>query len=234
MAGPPSAFKPPAHLLNTGEAWRRIQVRQLFRLSLEALFYWTIVNLEGEPKGTDALVDMFLKQLPYLSKQTSVRKWLAAAVPAAMGPTELIKKIEKGLEAPAGTDLAPSITAAIAFCLAEPPQQVNDFEQPDRLPLFRARQEAAARENGPLKDFVRHIFESWVLAQNVYWSVGRGLGDARAQGKTLLRLKVILDESGWTLAPGLSRGSPPEPTPDRLRTMISLARECGLFNGLPA
>jgi hypothetical protein len=70
------------------------------------------------------------------------------------------------------------------------------------------------------------------LAQHAYWSVGRGRADARAQGKTLLRLKVILDEQGWTLAPGLSRGSPPEPTPDRLRTMISLATESGLFNQL--
>ena len=111
---------------------------------------------------------------------------------------------------------------------------MNHFERPDRLPLFRARREAAAREKGSIKEFVRHIFESWVLAQHVYWSVGRGLADARAQGKTLLRLKVIMDESGWTLTPGVSRGSPPEPTADRLRTMISLARECGLFNGLPA
>jgi hypothetical protein len=29
------------------------------RLSLEALFYWILVNLEGKPKGTDALVDVF-------------------------------------------------------------------------------------------------------------------------------------------------------------------------------
>ena len=96
MAGPPSAFKPPAHLLNTGEAWRRIQVRQLFRLSLEALFYWTIVNLEGKPKGTDALVDMFLDQLPSLSKHANARKWLAAALPAATGSDGADQEDRKG------------------------------------------------------------------------------------------------------------------------------------------
>jgi hypothetical protein len=90
----------------------------------------------------------------------------------------------------------------------------------------------ASRSRG--RDFVRHVFESWVLAQHVYWSVGRGLADARAQGKTLLRLRVILNEGGWTLAPGASRGSAPRPTPDRLQTMVSLALECGLFKCLRA
>lgn len=68
-----------------------------------------------------------------------------------------------------------------------------------------------------------------MLAQHVYWSVGRGLADARAQGKTLLRLKVVLDEGGWALAPGVSAGSVPLPTADRLETMVTLASECGLL-----
>ena len=100
---------------------------------------------------------------------------------------------------------------------------------PDRLPLARARREAEARESVPPRDFLRHVLESWVLAQHVYWSVGRGLADARAQGKTLLRLKVVLDEGGWEAAPGISAGAPPVPTPDRLQTMVSLAAECGLL-----
>jgi hypothetical protein len=97
------------------------------------------------------------------------------------------------------------------------------------LPLFRARREAEAWGKAPTKNFVRHILESWVLAQHVYWSVGRGLADARARGKTILRLKVVLEEGGWTLAPGASRGLPPVPTPDRLQTALSLATECGLL-----
>jgi len=79
-----------------------------------------------------------------------------------------------------------------------------------------------------MTSFIRHVLEYWVLAQHVYWSVGRGLADARARGKTLLRLKIVLEEGGWTLAPGVSRGSLPVPTPDRLETALGLATECGL------
>lgn len=234
MTGPPSDFIPPEHLLNIWQAWRRIEVRQLFRLSLEALLYWTIATLEEKPKGTEALVDVFLGQVAPSPNHATAREWLGAALHSAAGPTELMKRIEQALNIPPVLDLASSIIAGIAFCLAETPQQESDFERPDRLPLFRARREASVRAEGTIKDFMRHVFESWVLAQHVYWSVGRGLADARAQGKTLLRLKVILDEGGWTLAPGVSRGSPPLPTPDRLQTVVSLARECGLFNGIGA
>jgi hypothetical protein len=45
MAGPPSNFRPPTDLTTAFEAWRRIQVRQLFRLCLESLLYWTMWQL---------------------------------------------------------------------------------------------------------------------------------------------------------------------------------------------
>lgn len=232
MAGPPSRFKPAAHLLNTRGAWRIVQVRQLFRLSLEALLYWIVTNLEDKPKSTDALVDLFLARLPSSMRNANARKWLAAVLPLTAGPTELMKEIEDSLAVPSSSDLPRTIIRGIAFCLAESPEQENHFERPERLPLFRARREAAAREKGSTRDFVRHVFESWVLAQHVYWSVGRGLADARAQGKTLLRLKVVMDEGGWTLAPGISGGSRPLPTADRLQTIVSLAAECGLLRGI--
>jgi hypothetical protein len=53
---------------------------------------------------------------------------------------------------------------------------------------------------------------------------------ARARGKAILRLKVVLEDGGWTLTPGVSRGSFPLPTAGRLRTAISLAHECGLIH----
>lgn len=156
-------------------------------------------------------------------------EWL---LPPAAGPTELITRVRQALDVPTDGDLVRSIATGLAFCLTEVSQAESHAERTDRLPLFRARQEAVVRTGGSIEEFVRHVFESWVLAQHAYWSVGRGLADARARGKTLLRLKIILDEGGWTLTPGASRGSPPQPTPDRLQTAISLATECGLFTQL--
>ena len=51
----------------------------------------------------------------------------------------------------------------------------------------------------------------------------------RARGKTLLRLKIVLDEDGWTLAPKVRPGSPPVATQDRLETAMALATEAGLI-----
>jgi hypothetical protein len=234
MAGAPSDFAPPESLRDIWHSWRRIQVRQLFRLSLEALFYWTIVNLDGKPKSIEGLVGTFLDQVSPRPKETRARDWLDANRPSSTGPTELMERIQQALNVPFLVGLPVTIAAALAFCLAEAPQGEGIFERPDRLPLIRAQRETTARENVAIKDFVRHVFESWVLAQHTYWSVGRGLADARARGKTLLRLRIILDEGGWTLTPGASHGSPPLPTPDRLQTAVSLARECNIFDLAPA
>ena len=204
----------------------------LFRLSLEALFYWTLIDLEDRPKGIDELVCRFLAHVPRSTNITTAGAWIRSLIVPVAAPTELIARIDCALRAPYLVDLAPSIATALAFCLAEASQQKSDCERMDRLPLRQARQEATVRGDGPIHEFVRHIFESWVLAQHAYWSVGRGLADARAQGKTLLRLKIILDEGGWTVTPGAPRGEPPSPTPDRLRSAISLAEECGLFRRL--
>jgi hypothetical protein len=228
MAGPPSRFKPAVNLMDTRQAWRTLQVRQLFRLSLEALLYWILTVLGNTPKSTDALVGSFLVLVPGAKKHGTARQWLAAIKPQNTGPTELMDEISTALVSSAD-DLPRAIIRGIAFCLAEPPESENVFQRPDRLPVSRALREAHARENGSVRDFIRHVLESWVLAQHVYWSVGRGLADARAQGKTLLRLKIVLDEGGWALAPGVSAGSVPEPTADRLETMVMLASECGLL-----
>jgi hypothetical protein len=231
MAGAPSGFVVPAELDEICGAWRRAQVRQLFRLSLESLLYWIIGALDDGPKTTSVLVDRFLSRISGRSQNGNASEWLNWGDVDLIGPTELMGRIEDALGDSASTDLASRTADGLAFCLKkEAPESDLDFERVDRLPLFRARREAAAWAAQPATDFVRHVLESWVLAQHTYWSIGRGLADARARGKTLLRLKVILDEGGWTLAPGASRGSPPIPTPDRLQTALTLAGECGLLS----
>jgi hypothetical protein len=229
MSGPQSNFVPSQCLRKTWEDFHRLQVRQLFRLSLEALFWWTVGNLSDRPKSMEAIVSAFVGELPQRGEELMAVAWLKVMVPSGSGPTELMAHIQTAMANPAAQDLAASIVAGLAFCLVEASAGEKHEERRDRLPLWRARKEAAARSEQSVPAFLHHVFESWILAQHVYWSVGRGLADARAGGKTLLRLKVVLDEGGWKLAPGASRGSPPVPTPDRLETVLTLARESSVI-----
>jgi hypothetical protein len=113
------------------------------------------------------------------------------------------------------------------FCIAEAPDRAEYFEASERLPLTKARKEFAQWKALTPAEFMTRVLEIWVLAQHAYWCVGRGLADARGRGKTLLRLKVVMDEGGWTLTPGTRLGNPPIATPDRLESAIGLLTECG-------
>jgi hypothetical protein len=231
MAGAPSDFVPAQRLQKTWVDFRRLQVRQLFRLSLEALFYWTLRILHDKPKSIEAVVGTFTGELPPVEEGMKAGEWLRAMLVSVNGPTELMTRIQEAMKSPAAKDLAPAIAAGLAFCLSEPADEQKGFERLDRLPLNRARKEAGVRADNTVGEFFQHVLESWILAQHVYWSVGRGLADARAQAqRTILRLRVILDEGGWRLTPGASPGSPPVPTADRLYTALTLARESRLLD----
>lgn len=229
MAGPPSSFQPPAELIEVRDSWRRVQVRQVFRLALEAMLHWTVGKLEGRTLSSEALIAAFSVEVPTLAQATTANAWLSAVRPKRTGPTALIRRLEAALDANDSEAVARAVSAGLAFSLAEDPGPGAHEQRRDRLPLFRARCEATALADGSPAAFVRYVLESWVLAQHAYWSVRRGLGDARAGGKTLLRLRVVLEEGGWTL-PAVKRSQPPAPTRDRLQTMISLMIECGLLD----
>ncbi len=121
------------------------------------------------------------------------------------------------------------IRGTLAACLAEAPI-AGRLERQDRLPLARAAHEAAGWRDHPVAEFLGHVLDSWVFGQHVYWAVGRGLADARARGRTILRLKVTLEEQGWTQTPGASV-SVPRPTVDRLETMVNLMQEADVLTG---
>ncbi|MFC0386881.1 hypothetical protein [Muricoccus vinaceus] len=231
MCGSPTNFLPEGDVEQAWTAWRRMQVRQAFRLALEALFHWMTGVLEGGPRSSTGLVRVFLSQVPDREGAVSAGAWLANT--ELRTPTDAMDAIDATMAAPGEAGLAAAIANALAFCIREAPLEPEAFERADRLPLARARREALVRTDEPAAAFLQHVFESWILAQHVYWSVGRGLADARARGKTLLRLRIVLEEAGWTLTPGVGRGAPPIATPDRLRTAVSLARESGLM-GIPA
>jgi hypothetical protein len=229
MAGAPSNFAPSAELNGAFEAWRRVQVRQLFRLSLEALFYWILLEIESGPRSTGALAEAFLARGPNRPERSTAREWLGTATLEGYSPATLIYHIRQALTHPTYENLISTISDGLAFCLAEAPEHGQVLEREDRLPLSRARREAAALAQNTTRAFLHHVLESWVIAQHVYWSIGRGLADARARGKTILRLRIVMEEGGWSLTPGAVAGSPPLPTADRLQTAVSLAEECRLF-----
>ena len=122
MAGAPSKFTPPEKLRQTWEDFRVLQVRQLCRLSLEALFWWMLGNLHDKPKGTGALVNDFIAELPSMTHRSS-GAWIRAVLPSGTGPTELMKRIQEAMNAPASGDLVPAIAAGLGFCLEEPSQK---------------------------------------------------------------------------------------------------------------
>lgn len=227
MTGAPAKFAPPRELIEIRNKWRRVQMRQLFRLSLESLFYWMMLNLEGPPRPIDALVKAFLELLPPYG-DVKARDWLRTLTSADLGPTELMDRIQHACQAENYADLPHAVVLGLALCLTEPAGRESGPQQTERLPLTRAQAETVARAHVSIPEFMRHVLESWVLAQHSYWAVGRGLADARAGGRTLLRLRIILDEGGWTLTPGAPVGGAPRPTPDRLETAITLGKECRL------
>ncbi len=227
MCNVPEKFGSHEELLETCSKWRRVQVRQLFRLSLEALLYWIMLNLEESPRSVEALVKAFLEALPSVANgNTGV--WIRDLISDDLSPTDLMDSIGEVLSGGLPMELPYNIARALASCLTEPNTMGQRHQSVDRLPLARAQREAEVRSGRPVPEFIRHIIESWVFAQHSYWSVGRGLADAGAGGRTLLRLRVLLDEGGWTLTPGAPI-TPPRPTPDRLETAISLAAESGLL-----
>lgn len=233
MSGSPSRFKASSDQLATVLNWRRVQLRQLFRLCLEAALFWSIGQLQRGPAPTKKLVSRFLRQAKTGRSDRSAEEWLQSHFDEHTGPVELIESLQVALQDEEWDPLARSIVGALAFCMLAEVDKGKVIERPDRLPLVRARREYEQRHNIVPAEFLKHFFESWIFAQHVYWSVGRGLADARARGKSILRLKVVLEDGGWALAPGVSSGSFPIPTADRLQTALSLAHECGLIEEAP-
>ncbi len=209
-------------------AWRRLQTRQLFRLALESLLYWLTIQLTDEAMHSEAIVARLMGMVGG-NPEMDTSEWLDALRPSDNSPVPLMSRISATFATDNLHEAPAAIFAGLAYALAEAPTKSEAFERPDRLPLARAAADARSLADRPARQFVTCVLESWVLTQHVYWSVGRGLVDARARGKTLLRLKVVLDEDGWTLAPKVQPGSPPVATQDRLETAMTLATEAGLI-----
>jgi len=214
----------PEDLLPVAARWRRMQVRQVLRLVLEGLLYWCQGELHEAPLTTRQLALRFLDAAGSYSGQQDALSWLEQFEPGS-DPIEHLDRISACFGN--GEGLVSALISALRFCISEAPSQPQPFERPDRLPLVKAAREWKAWADLPPSAFISRLLEGWIFAQHTYWSVGRGLQDARGNGKMILRLRLFIDEGGWRLAQGIGQGSPPNATPDRLDTALSLLRECG-------
>jgi hypothetical protein len=203
--------------------WRALQTRQLFRLTLEALFYWIIGHLDAGPATSDLLAKRYVESVGLESDH--VGDWFFAPRSALYeNPVDGLSEMESALESKNLSELACVIQACLRFCFVEPTRPDWVKERADRLPIYRAQQFVQARAKLGVVACVKEVFEHWIFAQHSYWCTGRGLADARAGGKTLLRLRIALEESGWCLLPGATLVVPAA-TPDRLETALSLMRQ---------
>ena len=225
MASAQSPFADDEDLLNAAEAWRTVQIRQVFRLALEAMLRWLCLQLIDRSATTEVLAREFIaRAFDTGTVPESNRAWLESLDASEHNPADYLATLASTLREEQGVPRA--IAEALLFCLSTAAAQPDLRERADRLPLWRARKEFDARGSQPPLVWISHLIEVWVIAQHLYWSVGRGLADARGGGKTILRLRLTMEEGGWTLLPGASPGSRPEATPDRLGTAMSLLQEC--------
>ena len=97
MCGRPTNFSPLGDMEKTCFSWRKMQVRQAFRLALEALFYWTMGVLDGGPRSTAALVTTFMFQVPNRKDLTTAAEWLAAGTDIR-SPTDAMDALKTAME----------------------------------------------------------------------------------------------------------------------------------------
>lgn len=203
--------------------WRTLQTRQLFRLTLEALFSWTLQQLKNGPQSSAQLAERFVEAVKFESASTS--DWFFRPPDNfSENPVDFIELIDSAFLSKDQAEVARAIHLGLRHCLVEAQTSNLVKEQKDRLPIEVAKQFVTARSTRPLFVCVKEIIEHWIFALHSFWCTGRGLADARAGGKTLLRLRVALEEDGWCLLPNAAIATP-SATPDRLETALSLMRE---------
>lgn len=207
--------------------WRRIQVRQGFRLSLESLFEWMIGQIAGETLSTEELAQRLLNEAA-IDHEVTAREWFKALVADDITVIDAMEGLQSCLQARQG--IGDAALVALAVSVLSPGHVHDQSTRRERLPIALAAADLDRLADGSPERFLSHVIESWIIAQHTYWSVGRGLADARAGAKKILRLRLVLEPTGWRVTRGKGPARMPRPTPDRLRTAISLAAESKIID----
>jgi len=185
------------------------------------MLYWATVEVSDHPISVEQMALRFLEGTP---SEATVAAWLAPpAGPDAVDITGPILALESLLRGRVNAESLPAaIHQGLRTALAS--DAIDSQERQDRLPLARAQNEAKSFAEESPALFMQYSLSAWAIGQHVYWSVGRGIGDARRGADRILRLKIVPDEAGLRVVPG-SNNSAPRTTPDRLSTAIMLLRE---------
>ena len=147
-------------------------------------------------------------QVPHAPGIANAGAWISSLSSSSDLPTELMTRIQQALDDRAAGHLAAQYRGGSRLLLDRSAVHESHTEHVERLPASRARREAAVRSGAAVEEFVRHVLEAWVARAACLLVSGPGLADARARGKMLLRLRIILDEGGWMLTSGATYRRP--------------------------
>jgi hypothetical protein len=91
MCGAPTDFVAPPELVPVLRAWRTVQVRQTFRLALEAMLAWVCWRIEFGPATTSDLVREFMLAA---GEAETAGAWLDEMKDPAMGPVDWLEALD--------------------------------------------------------------------------------------------------------------------------------------------
>jgi len=164
LCGMPSEFVPSSDLREVTVYWRMVQMRQLFRLALEALLHWATVMVSERPQHTSQLVQDFLRQA---GSDINVASWLKADHLKQISIPDRISMLQDAVGRNAQFEnLALNIREALAMSLSESFEDIV-VQSTDRLPLSRAKDESDSFSEGTADEFVTHVLSSWIFGQHV-------------------------------------------------------------------
>ncbi|WP_242187217.1 septum formation inhibitor-activating ATPase [Sphingomonas sp. CARO-RG-8B-R24-01] len=124
MADRSDEWQDPESCPAAASEWSAVQVRQVFRLTLEALFHWFVNELGDGPMHTGSVADAFLNELGRRKRAATADAWLLKAAKPS-NPVHVLNDLKAALKSWDG--LAGAIVSGLRHSLAEAPAEAHDF-----------------------------------------------------------------------------------------------------------
>lgn len=105
-------------VVGVGMVWRKVQVRQVFRLALEALLHWMVRALDGGPMASAPLARLFLSMTGQGTDEIDAASWFSRLTDSR-NPVYHLDSLRDALRGTHDRSLEQEIAEALAFCIAE-------------------------------------------------------------------------------------------------------------------